>query len=440
MSIELITILLFGSMLILLILGQPVAFALGGLAVISVFTLWSPQAVSVVVHNVWAKMFDFTLIAIPLFIFMANVLRGSGVADALYEMMYRWFGQVRGGLAIGTVIICTIFAAMSGISGAATVTMGLIALPSMLKRHYRKEMAIGCISAGGALGVLIPPSVLMIVLALLGGLSVGRLFAAGIMPGVILSSLFIAYILVRSLLQPQMAPALPVEARVGWKAKLVSTRAVILPVILVLAVLGSIFSGLASPSEAAGVGAFGSIICAAVHRRLNWPSFKEASLDSLRITGMAMWIIFGAVSFAAVYDGLGAMDLIKGLLLGLPGGRWGVLIAILVTYMVLGCFLDSFGIMAITAPLYFPIIRSLGFDPLWFGVLYMMTVEMAYLTPPFGFNLFYMKGVVPKGITMGDIYRSIVPFVGLQFIGLIIVLLFPVVATWLPGLIFKPLG
>ena len=436
MSIEIITIILFGSMILFLVLGHPVAFSLGGIAAVFTLFLWSPEALLTIPITIWKGMTGFTLIALPLFIYMANMLERSGVADDLYEMMYRWLGAVRGGLAVGTVLICTLVAAMSATSGAATVSMGLIALPSMLKRDYDKQIAIGCISAGGALGLLIPPSIIMIILGLMGNLSVGKLFAGGIFPGLLFSFLFIAYILIRSFFQRDLAPALPPEERVGWREKLASLRAVILPVLLVIGVLGSIFAGMATPSEAAGIGALGSILCAAIYRRLNWQTFKEAGYASLRLTGMVMWIYFGAIAFSVIYAALGASELLEGILMGLPGGRWGALAGMLATFLVLGCLMDAFGIIAICAPLYFPIIRSLGFDPLWFGILWVLTVEIAHLTPPFGFNLFYMKGVVPKGITIMDIYRSIVPFVGLQLVGLIIVIAFPEIAVWLPHVLF----
>lgn len=443
MSIELITILLFGSMILFLALGLPVAFALGGIGVIFIIFGWDPSALRAVALDIFGKMTNFILVAIPLFIFMANVLERSGVADDAYEMMYRWFGPLRGGLAVGTIIISTIFAAMSGISAAATVTMGLIAVPSMLKRGYQKELVMGSVQAGGALGILIPPSIIMIVLALFAQLSVGKLFAGGMIPGLILSSLFIIYILVRSFLQPNLAPALPPEMRASWRDKFISLRAVILPILLVVAVLGSILAGMATPSEAAGIGAFGSIIAAAVYGRLNWSMFKEACEKTFRLSAMVMWIIFGAAVLSVAYIAVGADELIGKVLMGLPGGRWGALIAMVFTWVILGCFLDNFGILAITTPVFFPVARSLGFDPLWFGILYVLTIETSYLTPPFGFNLFFMKGITPFikretgiDISMGDIYRSVVPFVGIQLVALVLVMIFPQLALWLPDVVF----
>ncbi len=351
--------------------------------------------------------------------------------------MHRWAGPLRGGLAVGTVVICTLFAAMSGVSAAGTVTMGIIALPQMLRRGYDKRIAIGCIMAGGALGVLIPPSIVMIIYGLFSGVSVGRLFMGGILPGLILSSLFIAYILIRCSLNPSLGPALPPAERSTLGEKLTSLRAVILPVLLVVSVLGSIFFGLATPTEAAAVGAFGSLICAAIYRKLTWGLLKDSAFRTMRVTAMIMWIIFAAGLFTSVYQGLGAPKLIKDLLEAFPLGSWGILILIQLTYFALGCFVDAISILMITAPVFLPIAAFVGFDPLWFGILYVVNIEMGYLTPPFGANLFYMKGIAPPGVTMGDIYRSVLPFVLLQAVGLALVILFPPIATWLPSLMFK---
>ena len=434
MNVGLITVLLFGSMLIPLAMGIPIAFALGGVAVIFIFLMWDVTGLIVLPAQAMSAATSFVLVALPLFIFMGNMLQRSGVAEKLYETFYRWLGPVRGGLAMGTVLICTIFAAMAGISGAATVTMGVVALPSMLKRNYDKKIAIGCISAGGALGVLIPPSILMILLSLFTGVSVGRLFAGGVIPGLVLAALFIGYIAVRCWFQPNLGPALPPEDRVTWSEKIISLRAVILPILLVLAVLGTIFTGIATPTEAAAVGAMGSIICAAIGRQLTWQNLKEASYASLRLTVMVMWIFLGASCFANVYTAVGGPQFMNEFILGLGLNRWVVFIGMQLSFFILGCFLDPTAIMMITTPVFLPLIITMGFDPLWYGIVFVVNMEMAFLTPPFGFNLFYMKGVVPKGITMGDIYRSVGPFVILQAIGLIIVILFPSLATWLPNL------
>ena len=422
-------------MLVLLSLGLPISFALGGIGMLFVILLWGDLGgTTMLAIRAFGAMQTVILIAVPCFIFMAHMLERSGIADDLYNMMYTWMGPLRGGLAMGTVLICTLFAAMAGISGAATVTMGIIAIPSMLNRKYDKRIAVGCVAAGGALGVLIPPSVIMIVYASMTSESVGRMFAGGVLPGLILSSLFCIYIGIRCFFQPSLGPSLPVKERASLMEKITSLRAVVLPIALVIMVLGSIFAGIATPTEAAAVGAFGSIICAAIYRKLNWRSFKEAAYRTFSTTGMIMWIYLGATAFAVTYHAIGAPELIKELVLGLELNRWAVLIGIQLTFFILGMFLDPLGILMITIPVYFPLMKELQFDIIWFGILYVVNMEMAYLTPPFGVNLFYLKGIVPKDVSMADIYRSIIPFVALQAIGLVLVMVFPQLAVWLPNL------
>ena len=437
MSIELVTVLLFGALILFLALGLPLAFVLGGVGVVGSYLLWGDRGLYLITTQAYASMGKFTLLAIPLFIFMAMILERAGVADDLYTLMHRWMGPLPGGLAIGTVIICTIFAAMSGISGAATVSMGIIALPAMLSRGYDKTIAMGCISGGGALGILIPPSVPMILYATLTGVSIGGLFAGGIMPGLLLAALFILYIGVRCHFQPNLGPPLPVEDRVSWREKFISLRAVLLPIMIIIMVLGSIYAGVCTATEASALGCVGAIISAVVYRKLNWTLIKESCFRTAALTALIIWILIGAYGFTAVYTGTGAHVLMEHIMMSIPGGRWAILITMQIIFFILGCILDPVGIIMICTPVFVPVITALGFDPLWFGVLFIMNMEMGYLTPPFGFNLFYMKAIVPKGITMTDIYRSIVPFVILQGIGLIIVIIFPEIALWLPSLITR---
>jgi tripartite ATP-independent transporter DctM subunit len=432
MSIEVITLLLFGALVLFLALGLPLAFVLGGVGVVGCYFLWGSKGLFIAAAQTYGAMGKFSLLAIPLFIFMAMILERAGVADDLYTMMHRWMGPVRGGLAIGTVLICAIFAAMSGISATATVSMGLIALPAMLKRKYDKIIALGCISGGGALGILIPPSVPMILYATLTGESIGGLFAGGVLPGLLLTLIFILYIGIRCFFQPALGPALPKEERATWKEKFASLRAVVLPIMIIVMVLGSIYAGVCTATEAATLGVLGAFISAAVYRRLNWQMFKESCFRTASLTAMIIWILIGAYCFTSVYTGTGAHELMEHLLLSIPGGRYAILFTMQVVFFILGCILDPAGIIMICTPVFVPVIKSLGFDPLWFGVLFIMNMEMGYLTPPFGFNLFYMKAIAPPGVTMSDIYRSIVPFVALQGIGLIIVIIFPEIALWLP--------
>jgi tripartite ATP-independent transporter DctM subunit len=432
MSIELVTILLFASLILFLALGLPLAFVLGGVGIVGCYFLWGSKGLFLAAAQAYGAMGKFTLLAIPLFVFMAMILERAGVADDLYSMMHRWMGPVNGGLAIGTVLICAIFAAMSGISATATVSMGLIALPAMLSRGYDKVMAMGCISGGGALGILIPPSVPMILYATLTGESIGGLFAGGILPGILLTVIFIIYIAVRCFFQPHLGPALPKTERATWEEKVFSLKAVIFPILIIIMVLGSIYFGVCTATEAATLGAVGSVISATVYRKLKWDLIREACYRTANLTGMIIWILIGAYCFTAVYTGTGAHELMEKLLLSIPGGRYAILFTMQIIFFILGCFLDPAGIIMICTPVFVPVIKALGFDPLWFGVLFIMNMEMGYLTPPFGFNLFYMKAIAPPGITMSDIYESIVPFVGLQALGLIIVIIFPEVALWLP--------
>jgi tripartite ATP-independent transporter DctM subunit len=436
MSIEMITLLFFGSLLFFLVLGLPLAFVLGGVSVIFLYFTWGPDAFYMVASQIWSTMGNFTLVAIPLFVFMAMVLERTGVAKDLYRMMYLWWGGLRGGLAIGTLGICAIFAAMCGISGAAVVAMGTIALPSMLERGYDKRMVLGCINTGGGWGILIPPSILMILYSLITGVSVGQMFAAGVLPGLLLMVLTCLYIIVRCYFQPHLAPALPKEERASWREKMLALRAVILPIIIVVVTLGSIIAGVTTPTEAAAVGVFGALVSALVYRKFSWELMRDASIRTFKLTGMIMWILFAAHAFSAAYQSMGAQELIEGMITGIPGGPWAVIITMMVIVFFLAMVLDPVGIMLITLPVFLPIVQSMGFDPVWFGILFVINMEIGYMTPPFGFNLFYLKGVVPSNITMKDIYVSVIPFVLVEIVGLALIMIFPEIATYLPDLMF----
>ena len=436
MSIEVTTFLFFGSLLVYLVLGLPLDFVLGGVAVTFLYFTWGPEAFYILGTRMWGTMNSFTLLAIPLSIFMAMLLERAGVAQNLYRMMHLWWGGVRGGLAIGTVFICTIFAAMCGISGAAVVSLGTIALPHMLSRGYDKRLALGAINAGGGFGILIPPSVLMVLYALITGVSVGKLFAGGVLPGLLLCALVSIYIAARCYFQPHLGPSLPPEERGSWAEKLAALRAVILPIFIVGLVLGSILAGLATATEAAAIGVFGALIAAIVHRQLTWSLLREASGRTFALTGMVMWILFAAHAFSTAYNSMGAQSFIEGLLQYIPGGQWGALGAILVILFLLGMVLDPVGIMLITLPVFLPIVTAYDFDPIWFGVIFIVCMEIGYMTPPFGFNLFYLKGVAPPGVTMADIYQSVWPYVGVIVIGLFLLILFPDIVMYLPDRLY----
>jgi len=428
---------LFAGLAFGVIFGLPMAFTLGGSAMITAFFFWGPATLYASASSTYGMARNMVLIAMPLFIFMAAVLERAGIADDLFDALSQWAGPLRGGLAIATVLICTVIAAMSGVTTTGVVTMGLIALPIMLKKGYNKTIAIGPILAGGALGILIPPSCTFIIYGMLTRVSVGKLFAGGVIPGLILSFLYVSYIGIRCYLQPNAGPALTKEERVSFRQKIFLSRGLILPILLIVAVLGSIFAGIASPTEAAAVGAAGAIVCAAVHRRFNWQMVKEAAYRTLRVNGMIMWILFGAICFAGVFIATGGPDLARAFVEGMEVEPIYIILLMQVTYMILGCFVDEITMLLITIPIYMPILTGLGYDPVWFGVLFLVNMQMAYLTPPFGFTLFYMKGVAPPGVTMGDIYRSIIPFLPLQLICLLLVLFFPQLALWLPTVVFQ---
>lgn len=440
MSVVESTVLLLVIMLAFIGLGLPIAFALGGSAIIFAVTTMGWNSLFFMMMGVLNNMRTIVLIAVPLFVFMGYVLQSTGLAEDTFKMVHNWTGGIKGGLAVATVIVCTIFAACTGVSGAATVTMGLVAIPAMLRRQYDKHLSIGCVMGGGALGQLIPPSLILILYGFMGSESVGRLFAGGIIPGLILSGIFIVYILIKCALNPSAGPVIPPEERPTLREKFISLRTVILPISLVVAVLGSIFSGIATPTEASAVGAAGAIICAVVYRKLTLKNFKSALYQSIATSSMIMWIVTGATAFTLIFTSAGGSDFIIGTMLAMNAPPIVVVIMMQITLMILGCFMDPSGIVLLCTPIYVPVIRELGYSAVWFGVLLCVNMEMAYLTPPYGGNLFYIRGVTPPDITMKDIYVSAVPFIIMQFVTLVLVLFFPVLVTFIPDLIFgKPL-
>lgn len=436
MSIEWITLFYFLFLFILMASGLPLVFALGGISVLFMLISWGVPSLYLLAASTWGTMNSFILVAVPLFIFMALILEKSGVAEALYDAIYLWFGPVRGGLAIGTLIICAMMGAMCGISGTATVTMGLIALPSMLKRGYGKTLAIGCINSGGGWGILMPPSVDMIIYALIAQESVGKMFAGGVIPCLVLLGCDSTYILIRSYFQPHIAPAIAKELRADFWTKVKSLKGLVLPVFVVLFVLGSILVGIATPTEAASLGVLGAIISAKVNKKLTWETIKNAGGRSLNLTSMIIWIIFAASAYSAVFQGLGGAQVITNAMQHIPAGRWGVFIFMQIIIFILSMLMNSTSIMMITIPVFVPVIKALGFDSLWFGIIFIVQMTIGYMTPPFGYNLFYLKSVSPEGITMGDIYKSAIFFTMVELTGLIIMCIFPNLILWLPNKLF----
>ncbi|MDT8862967.1 TRAP transporter large permease subunit [Alkalihalobacillus sp. MEB130] len=432
MASGLLALLIFGSLLLFLLLGVPVAFAMGGISLIIGFFFWSGEA-SIVgfVLGSYGRVLEFTLTALPMYILMAGILRYSDLADDLYEAIYRWFGGIKGGLAAGTTLIGALFGAMVGIATVATATLGVTARPSMLKRGYDSRLVSGVILAGGALGILIPPSILMIIYAMEASVSAGRLFFAGLIPGLLAAIIFMGYAIIISYIKPEMGPALPKESRFSWKEKFQSLKGVILPLLVIIMVLASIFTGLATPTEAAAVGVIGSFICAGIKRKLTWSNIKKMVVMSVKLNGMVFWLLIGAVAYARIVSATGVGTWVANLITDFDVNRWVILIGMQVIFFILGMFIDPGAILLMTAPVFMPMVIDLGFDPIWYGVLFILNACMAYLTPPFGISLFVLKGVAPD-IKMQELYRSVIPFVILYAIVIIIVMIFPQLVHWLP--------
>lgn len=432
-----VTALMFLSMLVLMGTGLPIVYCLGSVGTLSAFFLWGEGALDVVYFATLELMNNRVLMAVPLFIFMGFVLHESRIAKDLFDTVYIWSGRMRGALGIGTVLICALMAAMLGVSSATVLSMGAIAVPAMLARHYNKSLAVGIVQAGGALGFLIPPSLMMIMYSFLTGVSVGKLFAAGIIPGLLLALFYIIYIAVLSWLKPNTAPALKEDELVPLDVKMKSLVSLALPLLLILSVLLCIFMGITSPTEAAAIGAGGAVVCAAIKGRLSMAMMREACSRTFAISGFAGFLIIAALIFSKVYTGLGATAMIRQLVLGLDPNPLVVMLVIQLSFFILGMFMDDIAILFMCMPIYIPIIMGLGMDPVWFGILFVVNMQMAYITPPYGLNLFYMKAVAPKSVTLKDIYLGALPFIGIQAFMLVLLVFFPGIATWLPNQIFR---
>ncbi len=445
-GIEWLTLIMFGSLLVLLMAGLPLAFVTGGLACVFLFVLGDERALNIVPSRIFPLMTNYQLSAIPLFIFMASMLERAGIINDMFDVIYKVLGGVNGGLAAATIIASTVLAAMVGVIGAAVVTMGIIALPAMLKRNYDPKIAMGSIMAGGTLGILIPPSILAIIYAVVAEQSVGELFIGAVIPGLLLSGLYILYVIVSCMIDPRKGPPIPEEERIPFKEKVRLLSNMSAPIALIVIVLGVIFTGVATPVEAAGIGTFGAIVVAAIHRNLDWQTLREASLTTLKASAMVIWIMFGATIFVGLYVLEGGQQFVQGALEATGLGPWGILIIMQIVLVVLGMFLDWVGILLLCVPIFVPIIKALGAASfgldspddlvLWFGVLYLVNMQMSFLSPPFGYALFYLRGVAPADIPMTDIFKSALPFLALQVLGLALCMLFPGLITWLPNLVY----
>jgi len=434
---------MFLGALVILGIGYPVAFSLGATAIVFGIIgvslgIFDPIIIRAMPSRIFNVMSNYTLLAIPYFIFLGSMLEKSGLAEDLLDTMGILFGPIRGGLAIAVVVVGALLAATTGVVAATVVAMGLISLPIMLRYGYNKELACGVICAAGTLGQIIPPSVVLVVLGDQIGVSVGRLFLGSLIPGLLLAAALAFYCWVVALLKPEMAPALPLSVRSMSGAALAKRviQVMIPPLLLIVVVLGSIFFGISTATEAGAVGALGATLLAAASRRLTWKNFIAVCDATMRATTMVIFILIGSTAFALVFRALSGDKFVFDLMANLPGGAWGFLVVSMLIVFFLGFFIDFFEICFIVIPLFVPVAKALGFDLIWFGVLLGANLQTSFLTPPFGFALFYLRGVAPAGVTTADIYRGVVPFIAIQLAIVIILIFFPQLALWLPAVSF----
>lgn len=436
MSPEFASLVMFALVIAFIILGCPVAVALGGMAVIFGLAYYGVPSFTQFAIATWSMTTAWSMVAVTLFIFMGTLLQRSGVADKLFEALHILMGGVNGGLALATMVIATIFAACTGISGASVVTIGLLALPVMLRHGYSDELASGTICAGGGLGVIIPPSIVLIIYGPNAGVSIADLFAASLVPGLILSACYLTYIGIRCYLKPELGPAMPPEERKFPRRALLSMIVVTLfpPALLILAVLGAILFGIAAPTEAASLGTIGAIAICAAHRRLNWQTLKAALYDTVRICSMVLFIVVGAKIFTSVFLRMGGNRVVQNAITGLALPRIGTIIVMLSINVLLGFVFDWIGIIFILVPTYIPILQVLGVDPLWFGTLFCICLQISYMTPPFAYSIFYLKGIAPPEVTLSHMYRGAIPFLAIQLMCLALLIAFPQLSLWFPSL------
>ncbi len=438
MSYELIALLMFSSMMLMLFTGQRVFGAIGTVAAIAAITLWGTGGSDIPFSSAMKLMKWYPLLTLPMFIFMGYILSESKIADDLYRMFHVWMGSVHGGLAIGTIGLMVLVSAMNGLSVAGMAIGATIALPELLRRGYDKRMVTGVIQAGSSLGILVPPSVVLVLYAMIARQPVGQLWLAGVVPGLMMAVLFIIYIAVRCRLQPELGPVLPEEERdVPMREKLRLLRAGLLPILIFAAMMVPFVNGWTSLVESSAIGAMTAFLVAILKGRMNREVFETSVRQTLAISCMFMWIILAALGFGAVFDGLGAVKAIESLFTSQLGlNPWTILILMQLSFILMGTFLDDTAMLVIVAPLYVPLVDALGFNLIWYGVLYTITTQIAYMTPPFGYNLFLMRAMAPPEITLRDIYGSIIPFVMAMIVALVLVMTFPQIALWLPESIY----
>ena len=438
-SYELIAIVMFAGMMLMLLTGQRIFGAIGFVSAAAALLLWGDGAIEMPYTAAWKLFKWYPMLTLPLFIYMGFMISESGIANDLYKMFHVWFGGLKGGLAIGTMGMMVAISAMNGLSVAGMAIGATIALPEMLRRGYDKRMITGVVQAGSSLGILVPPSVVMVLYGMIARQPVSKLWLAGIFPGLMMAALFILYIAIRCHFQPELGPVLPKEERqIPMKEKIGLLKAGLIPFAIFFTMTGLFLMGIASLVECSAVGALGATLAALYKKNLNRKVIEVTLRKTLGVSCMFMWIILAALCFGAVFDGIGAVKAIESLFIERWNlSPWGVLIMMQLSYILMGMFLDDTAMLVIVAPLYVPLIIALGFNPIWYGVLYTITCQIAYMTPPFGYNLFLMRAMAPKEISLYDIYRSIIPFVIVMCIGLAIVMIFPEIATWLPEYVSK---
>lgn len=437
MDIGTITVLIIGSMTGLLLLGIPLAFVSGGIAVVLTLATFGPNGLFIVASRTAEFVGSFALVAVPMFVLMASIMERSGVAKDLYRAFHVWAGDMRGGVAVITTGVAVILGATTGIIGGEIVLLGLVALPQMLRLGYDRKLAIGTITAGGSLGTMIPPSIILIFYGITAEVSISHLFLATLVPGLMLAGLYIAYILVRCSLNPALGPPIDAADRDMPRAeKLALLKGVALPLLVAGSVLISIYAGLASITESAAVGVAGTILAAWIRNTLTFDMIRGALTQALKTCGMVFWLVFGTNALIGVYNLLGGIAFAKGLLAGLSSEPAVILAVMIGTFILLGFFIDWIGILFLTMPIFLPTLQAFGYDPIWFGIVFNLSMQIAYLTPPFGPACFYLKGAAPPDVTLQEIFAAQWPFIGLQILGLLIVVTFPELSLWLPRLVY----
>ena len=439
MSYEAIAVLMFATFMLLLLTGQRVFGAIGFVAAVFALALWGEGAIEMPFASTITLLNWYPMLTLPMFIYMGYMLSESGIASDLYRMFHVWTGPMRGGLAVGTILLMVAISAMNGLSVAGMAIGATIALPELLRRGYDKIMVTGVIQAGSSLGIMLPPSVVLVLYGMIARQPVGQLWLAGVGPGLLLAALFILYILIRCHFQPHLGPPLPAEerAQISWGEKIRLLRAGVLPLLIIFSMTGLFVMGVTSMVESSAMGAFMATLVAALKGRLTLRVMQDTLRKSLAVSAMFMWVILAALAFGAVFDGLGAVKAIEVLFLEKWGLEpWQVLVLMQLTYIVMGTFLDDTAMLIIVAPLYVPLVIALGFNPIWYGILYTITCQIAYITPPFGYNLFLMRAMAPAEVTLIDIYKSIIPFVLIMLVGLAMVIIFPEIALWLPNHVY----